>query len=232
MKANNSRRRRSNSPEESPPPRYPQATVLPGDRLERLVYGWGSDAGLPPERDKAPGVTPTAIAVGGGNGVAIGSDEQLYSWGYTSGDGTSETRFTPGPITLAPGVTPDEIAAGGGWGMAIGSDGRLYQWGSTPNTGLELSPQSLAFPSGVNPTAISASSFSGSGLALVSGGPAAGGTIELKKATGLIGRYAKKVSGAGWSAHGDTSVMFYECATTYYTASSCADLSRAKNHWN
>ena len=48
-----------------------------------------------------------------------------------------------------------------------------------------------------------------------------GGTVALSKATGLLGNFIDKVSGAGWSAHGDTSVVIFECATIRYIPSSC-----------
>lgn len=48
-----------------------------------------------------------------------------------------------------------------------------------------------------------------------------GGATTLAKSSGLIGHYVETVSGTGWAAKGDTSVTLTECATTYYTVSSC-----------
>ena len=81
-----------------------------------------------------PGVTPTAIAGGGGNGYAIGSDGHLYAWGGGGplgglGDGSTTNSNTPVVVSLPSGVTPKAIAASEGDGYAIGSDGSLYAWG-------------------------------------------------------------------------------------------------------
>ena len=118
----------------------------------------------------APGVRPTAIAVGGANSLAIGSDGNLYAWGANAvgelGDGTTTNHDSPEVITLAPGVRPTAIAVGDGDGLAIGSDGNLYAWGW--NTDGELgdgtttnhnNPEVITLAPGVAPTAISAGSY-------------------------------------------------------------------------
>jgi hypothetical protein len=46
-----------------------------------------------------------------------------------------------------------------------------------------------------------------------------GGAVTLNKTTALVGNYPEKVSGTGWTA--DTTVTLNECATTYYSASTC-----------
>jgi alpha-tubulin suppressor-like RCC1 family protein len=116
----------------------------------------------------APGVTPTAISAGEYDGLAIGSDGNLYAWGDDGngelGDGsTNFDHDTPEAITLAPGVTPTAISAGGLFSMAIGSDGKLYAWGYN-NFG-ELgdgtltqrdAPEAVSLAPGVNPIAVSA----------------------------------------------------------------------------
>jgi len=103
----------------------------------------------------APGVLPTAISAGYDYSLAIGSDGNLYGWGWNFegelGDGTTVSRNTPEVITLASGVTPVSVSAGNGGGIAIGSDGKLYAWG-----GSRVIPQVLQLAPGVTPTAISA----------------------------------------------------------------------------
>ena len=111
-----------------------------------MLYTWGNDNGgglgngtentngLTPEAvSLASGVTPTAISVGGDidNGayaLAIGSDGNLYTWGYNYygalGNGTSGSGanvLTPEAVALAAGVTPTAISAGDQFSLAIGA---------------------------------------------------------------------------------------------------------------
>ena len=97
------------------------------------------------------------MAAGPFDAYAIGSDGNIYAWGFNAdgelGDGTDTgpdvcpingpgqpgptvpCSTTPVKVSLPSGVTPTAIAAGGanqepGTGYAIGSDGNLYAWGS------------------------------------------------------------------------------------------------------
>jgi alpha-tubulin suppressor-like RCC1 family protein len=147
------------------------------------LYAWGDNDqgelgdGTTTERDSpeaitlAAGVTPTAIAAGYYHSLAIGSDGNLYAWGYNEigqlGDGTTTEHDSPEVITLASGVTPTEISAVYYHSMAIGSDGNLYAWGDNINGQLgdgtttnHSSPEVIALASGVTPTTISAGGLS------------------------------------------------------------------------
>ncbi len=126
-----------------------------------------------------PGVTPTAIAGGGGgvvdgsgNGYAIGSDGKLYAWGFNGngelGDGNLASSDTPVPVALPRGITPRAIAAGFQSGYAIGSDGKLYAWGFNGNGQLgdgnlasSDTPVMVSLPSGVSPKAIAGGTDAG-----------------------------------------------------------------------
>ena len=61
--------------------------------------------------------------------------------------------------------------------------------------------------------------YTSPGVVLYAGVP--GGAITLKKSTRLFGHYSDKISGSGWGAHGDTSVTINQCATPFYTATTC-----------
>jgi len=141
-----------------------------GGELGNGTNGGQQDASQP--ITLASGVTPTAIAAGADDGLAIGSDGNLYAWGGNFqgdlGDGTTNPQASPEVITLAPGVTPTAISAvniNEGVSMAIGSNGKLYTWGyegddslgdGNGGTGSVLSPEVITLAPGVTPTAISA----------------------------------------------------------------------------
>ncbi|MGL4940408.1 MAG: InlB B-repeat-containing protein, partial [Bifidobacterium asteroides] len=84
------------------------------------------------------GVRFSQISLGSSHSAGIGSDGQLYTWGYNSsgqlGDGTTSSRSTPvkiGKPQGAPaGFTWTQVGLGGFHSAAIGSDGSLYTWGS------------------------------------------------------------------------------------------------------
>jgi alpha-tubulin suppressor-like RCC1 family protein len=90
----------------------------------------------------APGISPTAIAEGDHDGLAIGSDGQLYAWGDTSLGECCLIVSTPNPkvISLAPGVGPTAISASDYDVLAIGSTS------SGPPPDLPDSTMLLAFP--------------------------------------------------------------------------------------
>jgi alpha-tubulin suppressor-like RCC1 family protein len=88
------------------------------------------------------GVTPTSVASAGDSTYAIGSDGNVYAWGYNQfgalGIGSTADPITgtdiPTKVLLPSGVSANAIAANGQGGYdasayAIGSDGNLYAWG-------------------------------------------------------------------------------------------------------
>jgi alpha-tubulin suppressor-like RCC1 family protein len=106
------------------------------------------------------GVSPRSIAGGGGAGYAIGSDGNLYSWGFNADDqlGDGDTANSSPPVL----VTATSVTAGGGFAHAIGSDGKLYGWGLDGTAGQlgdgggnnEATPVVISLAEGVNPKAI------------------------------------------------------------------------------
>ena len=155
------------------------------------LYAWGDNfyGELGDGNDNSPtpvlvslpsGVTPKAIAGGGGFALAIGSDGHLYAWGLNSngalGDGSTTNSTTPVLVSLPSGVTPTAIAGGGAAAYAVGSDGHLYAWGLNSSGQLgngsttdSSTPVLVSLPSGVTPSTIAA----GSGTGAVGSGGAA-----------------------------------------------------------
>ena len=142
------------------------------------LYAWGDDyygelgngttnnSDTPEVVSLPSGVTPKAIAGGGGTGYAIGSDGNLYAWGLNStgqlGNGSTTNSDTPVVVSLPSGVTPKDVTGGGGFAHAIGSDGNLYGWGLDA-TAAQLgdggstnqdAPIVIVLASGVTPKAI------------------------------------------------------------------------------
>jgi alpha-tubulin suppressor-like RCC1 family protein len=140
------------------------------------LYAWGDNFygelgdGNSPTNSSTPvvvslpsGVTPKAIAGGGGTGYAIGSNGVLYSWGLNDngqlGNGGTTNGFTPAAVSLPAGVTPTAVTGGGAFAHAIGSDGNLYGWGlgSSGQLGVgsgSLTPVLVSLAPGVTPKAI------------------------------------------------------------------------------
>jgi alpha-tubulin suppressor-like RCC1 family protein len=113
------------------------------------LYVWGQDnngnlgdgTGLTgnvssPKKDAYPtGVTSwTQIACGASFALAIGSDGNLYSWGF---NGTGELGVATGTsnnwtavnVVLPNGVAPSSIAAGHNHSLILAGNGYAYSWG-------------------------------------------------------------------------------------------------------
>ncbi len=152
------------------------------------LYAWGDNTfgelgdGTTTQHDSpevmtlATGITATAVSAGEFDGMAIGSDGNLYAWGTNTatingtpetfgelGDGTTTNHDSPEVITLATGVKPSAVSAGTAHTLAIGSDGKLYAWGFNGDGSLgdgtttqHDSPEAITLVAGVKPTAVSA----------------------------------------------------------------------------
>ncbi len=121
------------------------------------------------------GVTAwTAITGGFSHTLAIGNDNNLYSWGSNSngqlGLGDPLTSYSsPQKVPYPTGVTGwTAVVAGAYYSLAVGNDGNLYSWGSNVygqlgigNTTDQHSPTKVTLPSGVTSwtTVIGAGAF-------------------------------------------------------------------------
>ncbi|MCT6874491.1 MAG: InlB B-repeat-containing protein, partial [Bifidobacterium sp.] len=154
------------------------------------VYSWGDNTqgelgrntnseqpGTLPNKVILPkGVTKyTAIAARGWCSLAMGSDGNLYSWGYNSyGQMGRETdtptqNIDPGKVTLPTGVTRfTQFGAGNQHTLAVGSDGNLYSWGSNKfgqlgrdaNSLRNATPGKVSLPAGISCIQINAENTS------------------------------------------------------------------------
>jgi alpha-tubulin suppressor-like RCC1 family protein len=152
------------------------------------LYAWGDNSfgelgdGTTTNHDSpevitlATGIKATAISAGELDGLAIGSDGNLYAWGSNGttingtpqtfgelGDGTTTNHDSPEVITLATGIKPTAVSAGPAHTLAIGSDGKLYAWGFNTDGSLgdgttteHDSPEVISLATGIKPTAVSA----------------------------------------------------------------------------
>ena len=79
----------------------------------------------------------TKVDAGDHSALAMGSDGNLYTWGFNAsgqlGDGTTENRNRPAPVKkpdgAAPGFTWKQANTRWDHTVALGSDGNLYAWG-------------------------------------------------------------------------------------------------------
>ncbi len=151
------------------------------------LYGWGLNANsqlgngnttnaLSPFVITLPsGVTPVAGAGGADHTLMIGSDGNLYAWGYNGygqlGIGNLTQESTPVKVSMPAGVIPLSVAAGNDHSLAIGSDGKIYAWGHNSfgqlgngTTTDSHVPIAISLPAGVSARAIAAEGFSSMAL--------------------------------------------------------------------
>ncbi|HLX88956.1 MAG TPA: MBG domain-containing protein, partial [Acidimicrobiales bacterium] len=79
------------------------------------------------------GVTATAIAAGLQHSVAVGSDGNVYDWGYNGfgqlATGDLVDSDTPVKVSLGAGNTVVKVAAGAYFTLALTSGGNVWGWG-------------------------------------------------------------------------------------------------------
>jgi len=136
-----------------------------------------------PLQARAGGVTFTAAAGSYYDGYGLGSDGNIYAWGWNSsgqlGNGLTASSPAPVPVdasALPAGALPFKAVAAGFYsGYGLGSDDNIYAWGQNNygqlgnnSTDNSLVPVQVIRPAGVTFTAVASgpNSFSGYGLGL------------------------------------------------------------------
>ncbi|WP_169739988.1 IPT/TIG domain-containing protein [Actinospica robiniae] len=138
-----------------------------------LGDGTTNNAQTPEQITLAPGVSAVQVAAGGSASYAIGSDQQIYSWGDNQfgelGNGYIEADSVeqPEPISLPDGAVPVGIAAGSESAVAVDSAGRVWTWGDSEfgelgngtqtNSGV---PVQVTLPGGDKAASVDASGYS------------------------------------------------------------------------
>jgi len=161
------------------------------------LYAWGYNAdgqlGLAPLDetsessptlvDMPSGISATQLAAGLYHSLAVGSDGNLYAWGYNAdgelGRGTTTNSAIPRVTNLAGGATPTAIAAGLFDSYALLPGGTLYAWGQNGlgqlgdgNKTATLSQEEVTFAPGSTVTTIATDSSSSDFLAMATPAPA------------------------------------------------------------
>ena len=124
-----------------------------------------TDSATPVKVDFPAGVTPTAVAAGQDHSLALGSDGNVYAWGYNGfgqlGDNSVTNSSVPIKVSLPAGVTATAVAAGSYTSEALGSNGQVYVWGDGNGGALgdgsmneTKVPVTASLPAGVTVSAI------------------------------------------------------------------------------
>jgi alpha-tubulin suppressor-like RCC1 family protein len=98
----------------------------------------------------------TTVSLGGGFGMLLTVDSQVYSWGYgrygRTGLGHTKSTSTPQHVAALAGVGVVAISCGWRHALAIGGGGELYSWGDNSNgrTGLGTTKTHTAQPTRVS----------------------------------------------------------------------------------
>ena len=175
-----------NAPDKVAPPAGIHYTrVYAGDRFalasgsDGNLYAWGDNSAgalgqgrigatsRNPLRVAAPeGITFTQVFTGPSSRhvLALGSDGNLYSWGYDDSFqlGRQRNALTalgdplPGKVKAPTGITFTQASTGLNFSLALGSDNNLYSWGNGLKSQLgnsqmiSMYPSNVIMPSGVN----------------------------------------------------------------------------------
>jgi alpha-tubulin suppressor-like RCC1 family protein len=168
------------------------------------------------------GVHATAISAGLEDGYAIGTDHNVYAWGWNEDGQLGDNIYfgpqtcalsnpcdtTPVPVPLPSGVTPVDIAGGRGDGYVLGSDGNVYSWGDNSGGQLgdgdvtdswSLTPVTVSLPSASNPEAIAGGPTSDTAYLIAVSTPTAPAMTSTCSTTGYVGgAYSCAITTSGY----------------------------------
>ncbi|WP_295825410.1 hypothetical protein [uncultured Microbacterium sp.] len=185
-----------------------------GDRINRAT----------PTRISFPtGVTITSLAAGGLHSLALGSDHNVYAWGWNGngllGTGDRIDRTTPTRIGFPTGAAITSLVAGSSHSLALDSDHNVYAWGDNGNGKLgtgdrndRMTPTAITFPTGVTITSLAA------------------GTNHSLALTTDHAVYAWGDNSNGQLGTGDRDSRTTPTAITFPTGISITSLAAGRNH--
>jgi alpha-tubulin suppressor-like RCC1 family protein len=79
------------------------------------------------------GVTFTEVSAGHGHSLAVGSDGDIYAWGYNGygqlGNNSTTDSDVPVLVTLPAGVKFTQVSAGYRHSLGLATNGNIYAWG-------------------------------------------------------------------------------------------------------
>ena len=123
------------------------------------------------------GVTLTAVAAGSATGYVLGSDGDVYAWGYNAsgqvGAGVVGDQPAPVQAPLPGGLSAVALAAGYHIGFALGSDGNVYgagEGGTRQGDGTGNGRDALGLSANVALTGVSLAGATPSDLVISGGG--------------------------------------------------------------
>ncbi|EAR25417.1 hypothetical protein A20C1_04101 [marine actinobacterium PHSC20C1] len=137
------------------------------------TFGSGPTAGGTTVSGVLPGVVFTQVSAGINHSLAMGSDGNIYAWGYNSsgqlGNNSILNSSVPVLVSTPDGVTFTQVSAGADHSLAVGSDGNAYAWGrntdgrlgngTSTGSSVPLLVSAGAVPSGVTISQVMAGGF-------------------------------------------------------------------------
>jgi alpha-tubulin suppressor-like RCC1 family protein len=203
------------------------------------VYAWGNNqygqlgdgsttSSSTPVRVSLPaGVTAVTVTEGEYASFALGSDGNIYAWGYSDlgqlGNGSTTDSSTPVRVLLPSGVTATAISSDNGTTLALGSDGTVYAWGSNlflqlgeDSTGASDVPLAVSIPGGPTATAISEGADASFAITIGGTGPVSTTTTLTAAPDPAVQGYAATLTATVSASDGSipTGVVQFEAAGT------------------
>ncbi len=219
------------------------------------LYAWGLNGdgqlGLAPNDttsessptlvDMPSGVSATQLAAGLYHSMAVGSDGNLYVWGYNAdgeaGRGGTTNAAIPKVTPLAGGATPTAIAAGLFDSYALLPSGTLYAWGQNGlgqlgdgNLTATLSQEAVSFAPGSTVTGLATDSSSSDELALATPAPSVTTTSLRASITSPVYGQTETLTATVTGSDGGGTVDFEEGTSSLSGCSAVALSASGSNY--